>query len=357
MATPALRELRRAFPEAEIFGVASPLIAEMLEKAWGSEAPWLDGYLLYHKSRRRATAKTVSRWRLPAHLKNLGLDAVLLLTNSFWSAGVAKLSETKTRVGYARDGRGWLLSDRLEPPRNEDGSLRPISAIDYYLALTDWMGCGDASSAQRRKMQLSVSEREREQADALWRKCGLEAELPTITLNSNAAKQMSRVWPAEKVSGLARRLVANNNCQVLIHCGPGERKAANTIAHSADHPRIASMGVTDDLPIGLTKSVLERSAVVVSTDSGPRHIAVALNRPVVSLFGSTQPHWTRTYNVPEIELSLGLECQPCYKSACPLGHHHCMEQLDVQRVLTAVESQLNFGQGNSEQRLFVQASA
>ncbi len=80
--------------------------------------------------------------------------------------------------------------------------------------------------------------------------------------------------------------------------------------------------------------------MLVSTDSGPRHIATALNIPTIGLFGATDPRWANTYHAAGITIFNKLDCGPCAKQHCPLGHHRCMKDLSVDRVFAAVESQL-----------------
>jgi heptosyltransferase-2 len=116
----------------------------------------------------------------------------------------------------------------------------------------------------------------------------------------------------------------------LLHCGPKERESANRIVSELQHPSIASMGIWEDLPIDLSKAVLRRADLVVSTDSGPRHMAVALNRPVVTLFGPTDPAWTHTYNRPEALL----------KSQKPQS---VMADISVDEVFSAVVAQIDLG--------------
>jgi heptosyltransferase-2 len=123
---------------------------------------------------------------------------------------------------------------------------------------------------------------------------------------------------------------------VLVHCGPAEREIADAIQGRAGDDRVRSMGCMPSLPLGLSKGVIQRSDLVISTDSGPRHMAVAFNKPVITLFGSVSPALTRTYNRPETILAMGLECQPCGEYQCPLKHARCMKELDSQRVLAAV---------------------
>jgi heptosyltransferase-2 len=94
------------------------------------------------------------------------------------------------------------------------------------------------------------------------------------------------------------------------------------------------------LPIGLTKAVIRRATLLVSTDSGPRFFGVAFGVPTVTLFGPTSVAMTQTYGAHETSLSLELDCQPCMARTCPLSHHRCMRELSVERVMTAVDGAL-----------------
>ena len=95
-----------------------------------------------------------------------------------------------------------------------------------------------------------------------------------------------------------------------------------------------------DLGIGLTKASVRRSALLITTDSGPRHFAAAFGVPVLSLFGPTHIAWTRTYHPHAIHLRHPLPCGPCQKSVCPLGHHRCMRDLTPQVVYAAARRYL-----------------
>ena len=330
MSTPTLRSLRHAFPSCRLIGVMRPVIREVLDAAWGDEPAWLDECLLFHK---RTQPGVSSRWGLVRQLRRRRVNVVVLLTNSLWSAVVARLSGARRIVGYDRDGRGWLLSDRL-PVLRDGKKPSPISPIDYYLQLAAWLGADTLD----RRMQLGINERDRQLGDELWSRLGFTDTVPTVVINSGSATMATRLWPDAKVLELASRIARDLGWQVLLHCGPAERASINTLVQRANDPKIASLGVMPELPIGLSKYVLQRASVVVSTDSGPRHMAVALNRPVVTLFGPTDPVWTTTYNVPEIVIKEELKCRPCYKSPCPLVHHRCMLDISVERVLAAIKT-------------------
>lgn len=329
MATPTLAALRAGFPGAELVGLARPVVQQVLHSPLGHPAH-IDQWILFHKKWLRRSATAASRLGLIRQLRRERLDAVLLLTNSLWTAAVVKAARVPTIVGYARDGRGVLLTDRLQPPR-EGRRYQPISAVDYYLELARWLGC----DAEDKRMRLSVDTASQSDASRLWEELQLDPQRPTVVINNNAANQAARMWPDGHVQHLAKQLVEQGNVQVLLHCGPGECERANSTAATLGHPRVVSMGHRRQLPIGLSKAVLARAAVVVSTDSGARHMAVALDRPVVSLFGPTSPAWTRTYNRPEQMLAVPMDCRTCYRSTCPLGHGRCMRDVSPQDVLRA----------------------
>ena len=101
-----------------------------------------------------------------------------------------------------------------------------------------------------------------------------------------------------------------------------------------------SLANCQELPVGLTKACVRRSRLLVTTDSGPRYFGIAFQRPVVTLFGPTDPRLTKLPYDRETSLSLSLDCQPCMERECPLVHHRCMRDLSVDMVYGAVQESL-----------------
>jgi heptosyltransferase-2 len=128
---------------------------------------------------------------------------------------------------------------------------------------------------------------------------------------------------------------------VLVNCGPKERDTAQQIVALAADRRVTSLAEERDLPIGLTKACIRRARMLVTTDSGPRYLGIAFERPVVTLFGPTDPRLVETHYERETCLSLGIECQPCMERVCPLAHHRCMRDLSVDQVYAAATRQLH----------------
>jgi heptosyltransferase-2 len=330
MATPAIRALRKLVgPEGTLVGVMRPYVADVLE---GTN--WLDARIFYGKPTRRLQVAPPSVYR---ELRAARLDRVVLLTNSLRTAWIAWRSGAAERIGYTGEGRSWLLTERLPSPRrNTAGNL--VSTMDGYLRLAEAAGC----AFEPRRLELATTPGNERAADAVWRELRLPPGNEVVILNTGGAYGAAKLWPAENFAELARRIVERRQetYSVLVNCGPAEREIARDIVSLAGHPRVVSLANYAELPIGLTKACVRRSRLVVSTDSGPRFLAMAFGKPVVTLFGPTDPEATATHYERETTLSLGLDCQPCMQRVCPLVHHHCMRDLSVDRVYAAVLSGL-----------------
>jgi heptosyltransferase-2 len=285
---------------------------------------WIDHTICYRKSQQGTAATALSQ------LRDQRLDAVVLLTNSLRTGWMAWRSGTPRRIGYARDGRGWLLTTKLYEPR-ERGRWSPLPQIDSYLNLAYALGC----EWEPPRLELATTAADEELADGVWRRLGLLGQ-QVVVLNSGGAFGAAKDWPTEHFASLAQRLARTLGVHVLVNCGPSERPTAIEIVQRAGDSRVVSLADEQELPIGLTKACIRRASALVTTDSGPRFFGVAFGVPTVSLFGPTSTRWTRTHSELETSLSLGLDCQPCMARVCPLGHHRCMRDLSVELVYTKV---------------------
>jgi heptosyltransferase-2 len=320
MATPALRALRRHFPDAHLIGVLRPYVAGVLE---GS--PWIDSQLLLARS-----GPWAQRWPAAAlALRRQRPDLAVLFPNSFRSALVARLGGCRRRVGYARGGRGWLLTDRLPPRRGPDGKFLPSPVIDAYNLLVEHLGCPTPGH----RMELFATPADERAADAVWERGRLDRYPEVIALNPGAAFGSAKYWPVESFARLAQQLTDQRGSAVLVLCGPSERDLARHISTLAGRPAVCTLA-DNTLSLGLTKACVRRADLLVTTDSGPRHFAAAFERPVVTLFGPTHIAWTETYHPAAVHLQKQVACGPCQLRVCPLDHR-CMTQLTPEEVFAA----------------------
>ena len=328
MATPTLRALRTHFgPTAHLLGVARPYVLDVL-----AGTTWLDETFAWNPRDSTAARRSPA---LLEQLRRASPDVAVLLTNSLRPAWIAWRGGARRRVGYARNFRSWLLTDRLAPLR-EGWRYLPTPVLDSYLELAYALGCPWESP----RLELATTLDDERAADAVWRRAALPLDERVVIFNTGGAFGAAKDWPRDSFAELARRIVADTGHSVLIVCGPQERATARSIVAAVDDPRVTSLA--DDAPsIGLTKACIRRARLLVTTDSGPRHFAAAFGVPSVTLFGPTHQAWSDNHDPLGTHVQLKLACQPCQRRSCPLGHHACMRDLSVAQVWQTVAAQLS----------------
>ena len=333
MATPALRALRNRHAKARIAFVGRPAAMEALAGAGlcDEELPLTPEDGLFGAVRL---------------LKGRRFGLAVILPNSFRSALLAWLGGAKRRLGYRRDARGWLLTDSLPPPRDERGRLRVYPAIDYYLDLVRLVGV----EADSRKMSLAVREEDAKSAADLLAQKRFDPSRPLVMLNPGAAYGSSKMWYPDRFAAVADALTDRDGAQIVIHAAPSEQLAAAQVEVAMKRLPLVNFARREG-SVGLLKGLLRHCRLLITTDTGARHIAASLGRPVVTLFGSTDPGWTVIDHPLERIVRVAVPCSPCQKKDCPLPrgpeHHRCMTAITPEMVLAAAEGLLDrWGAGN-----------
>jgi len=323
MATPMLRAMRRHFGDgAQLIGIMRPNLADVLV---GTR--WLDEQWYFNP---HANDHDVRHWALIRKMRRERLDVALLLPNSFRTAVVARFGGAKERVGYSRCNRGPLLTRKVESPQTH-GLATPCPMVDHFLKLSEAMGCPPES----RRLELATTPDDEQAADLVWERLGLRADGRVVTFNSGGAFGSAKWWPEEHFADLAKRVASNLDYDVLVMCGPKERRLARAIVERAAHPRVFSMA-DQPIDIGTAKACIRRTRLMVSTDSGPRHVAAAFGKPVVTLYGPMPPVFGENPTVMAIDLRLDIHCLGCQNRVCPLGHHKCMRDLTPDMVFPQI---------------------
>ncbi len=324
MATPALRALRQQYPTATLIGVVKPYLVDVLE---GN--PWLDQLLPCSHQRwfgKQAFWPTVSR------LRSEKLDAVVSLRGTMRGAFMSLACGAKQRVGYGRQYFSSVYSKKYSPPHVKHGGAVQ-SAVDVYLQTVARFDCESHSS----RLELFTTPQDEQHADAVWQRLKLPPPSQTVMIHAGSAQGSAKLWPVQNAANLAQLLVDRRRVGILINCGPQEREQAREIAKLAHRPNVVSLAEEKQLPFGLLKGLIRRVRMVISTDSGPRHLAAALGTPVVAVFGAMDPALSQNYHPQESIVRLKLECMPCNDYTCPLGHLRCMRDLSAEQVLDATE--------------------
>jgi heptosyltransferase-2 len=322
MATPTLRALRNLYPAAEI-----AYLMRRYVKPIYTGLPWADRLLTYRTGKGRGKAGK-GLFDLAARLRSAKFDMAVLLPNSFKTALLCKMAGIDKVVGYDRDGRGFLLSDKLLPQKDR-GKFVPFPIVRYYMGLAQYLGSHDRDLS----MKLAVVESERRAASQIFARAGLDAELerpaaqgrgPLILLNPGAQYGAAKCWLPEHFAQLADRLSAELGATILLSGAPKERAILDAILRLMKQPSVDLS--TKGLTLGALKEITRRCDLMVTNDTGPRHIAAAFDVPVVTIFGPTHPEWTEIYFPKERKVAVKVFCGPCQKKTCPLDHR-CMTRV------------------------------
>lgn len=316
MAVPALRAFRTCFSSAHIVFLGSPAVRQLL-----SPSPFCSEWLALS----------------PSFFKNLRLlrkgsfQTCILLKNSFGSALTAALAGIPNRIGYGRDGRSRLLTRALPPLKDSSGHFVPMPAIDYYLAIARSLGADASDRTMELPLDPAVEQPLRRKLPSFFAHSG-----PKVILVPGGAFGPSKCWPPERFAQLADSLKEQYGALVVLSIAPNsaEKQIAQSIRRQARHP----MECTADISLNLAelKALIAQADFVIANDTGPRHIAIALKRRVITLFGPNNPQWTQTGWADEIQIIGKGPCVPCDKPVCRQKQHFCMESITVEQILDAV---------------------
>ena len=323
MATPTLRAIRSRFPKARITFLAEPNLRDLIE---GGD--WMDEVVEWPPKDRRKPWQREYR-AVTRLLRARRLDWAVLLPNSARSAMLAFLSRAKRRIGYNRDGRGMLLTERLPVKNKVDGKIVPLPIVEYYADLAEAIDCERPGD----RLELFTTPECDRSLDEHLAKRGIADRHPLVVLSPGAKYGAAKCWLTERFAETADRLMAERGATVVVTCGPGEEPIVRSIR---DHMKQEPI-VFDEtrLSLGELKSLIKRADLLICNDAGPRHFAKAFDVPVVTIFGPTHPKWTATSYQAERIVRIDIECGPCQQRICPLGHLDCMKGVTVDAVFAA----------------------
>lgn len=333
MATPALRRLRQGMPGALLGALVRPGMDELFE-----------GSGLFDQVHVARSTGIMGPKHAAAKVRPDRYDAAVLLSNSFSTALIARLAWIPRRIGYARDARSLLLTDAIAPALRPDGRYAIVPAVTYYLRLADHLlGRPHDAEDLGEALCLGLSTKQQQASDDLLARAGLSPQTPRAILNPGGNNPAKR-WPADRFAALARHLHEDRGLRVLVNGSPGERALITEIIELAGVPCVSlpDLGVT----IGSLKGVVRGSRLMVSNDTGPRHIAAAFGVPLVSLFGPTDARWTTIPTRPTPRGRPGEQILRADESLDPAesANDHperCrIDRISVDRVLQAVDEAL-----------------
>jgi heptosyltransferase-2 len=233
------------------------------------------------------------------------------------------------RAGAALGGRGLLLTHRVVPPRRS-GRRVPIPTAHLLADVAGLVGIVPADLHP----QLHVGAEARAAVRATLARLGVAPDARYVLCTPSAAFGAAKMWPARHHARALELLHEHHGLHAVVTGGPGEEAVMGAVARACRTPVVDLSGEPRDLE--RLKALVAEAALLVSSDSGPRWFAAAFDVPCVTVMGPNFPELTASsLERCEVVRVDGLECAPCLRRVCPLGHHRCMESLEPAAVLAA----------------------
>jgi len=329
MALPALRAVRKRFPDAEIAIVGRTYVADIYR-----DQEICNQLISYDSAGLHAGFS--GRERLAAELRTQKFDVALLLQNAFDAAWLAWRANIPERIGYARDARSFLLTKAVPLPR-----LGEIPAHEkfYYLELlrrARWLDSVQDESF----IGLHVPEEKRRSADEFLCKSGVRQGAIRIAIGAGASYGSAKCWPPPRFADVANRLQSETEADVILFGTAAEATVSTAIASEMTRPPIDITGQTAiaDLP-----ALLSQCHLFIGNDSGAMHVAAAVGLPIVAIFGPTDPFGTAPITLRCSIVQQKPYCSPCFLRRCPTDHR-CMTAITADMVEAAARPWLSSAQ-------------
>ncbi len=318
MSLAALRALRGRFPSAWITLHATAWVADLYARE-----KFADQVMPY--AARRGALDWAGKWREARRLRAGRFDCAILLPNSFDSALVVRLAGIPRRIGYRRDGRGWLLTDSIPPPL--PGEI-PRHERFYYLELLRRAGILDSLPA-RAPTQLEGAPAARLAGEDRFARMGLPG--PVVGVSPGAAFGGAKRWLPEGFAEAAAQVASALGGAVAVFGSAGERPVAGRVADALGARKTAVLNLAGETTLGEFIELAAACRVFLTNDSGAMHVASALGVPTVAVFGATDPQGTGPAGPMSRVVMEPVDCSPCLLRECPIDHR-CMTRVSPGRV-------------------------
>lgn len=326
LALPALRVVRMRFPEAEIFILARPYVADIYR-----DQQLCEQLIAYDSQAKHAGV--LGRERLAAELRALKFDVALLLQNAFDAAWVAWRAGIPERIGYARDARSFLLTKAIPVPKQVE---IPAHEKFYYLELLRRAGWID-SLPDESFIRLNVPEPNRRRAEEFLVQSGARPDSLRIAIGSGASYGSAKCWPPSRFAELANRLQSQTDADIVLFGTAAEAAVTRAISSELQRP---SIDLTEKTAIADLPALLSQCHLLIGNDSGAMHVAAAVGLAVVAVFGPTDPFGTAPVTPRFTVVQQKPYCSPCFLRHCPTDHR-CMRAITPDMVEAAAKPWLH----------------
>ena len=332
MSVPALQALRQRFPDAKISIVARPWVAGL----YGRE-PFCDELIPYEAP--KGWEGIGEKLKIAAELRARNFDCAILLQNAFEAAALVRMAGVPVRIGYARDGREWLLSHAIPVPRADE---TPPHQRFYYLELLKRAQIIDGYETDG-VIRLAGASAAAENGRERFRQASITG--PMIGVSPGAAYGSAKRWLPDHFAKAAVRIAREYDATVAAFGAREEFRICEAVQQN-----VIALGGRCVNFAGATSlaDFIEMAAACeafLTNDSGPMHIASALGVPTVAVFGATDHVATGPTGLLSRVVREPVDCSPCLLRECPIDHR-CMTRVTAERVVEEACSLMQIGKAS-----------
>ena len=323
MATPVVSAVHKTFPEAKLTILAKPNLASLWK-----------GFSEVHEV-------LILERGLSGYLNAIGeikkrkFDVAFTLPSSLSSAFILFAAEVPIRIGWGGEGRELFLNHVVPAPEPRKKHL-----VWEYLELIRH-GLGRPLSLKTFKLDFPMDSKIRQEANRLLKSLKVDEKSGLVALGPGATYGPAKRWPLGYWKQLISQILESGKETLLVLGGPEEKEYLAELwkGLAGKHaPRLVSLvGKTNPQVLA---TVLDQCKLLITNDTGPMHVAAAVDTPTVALFGSTSPTWTRPFGLGHEVIYKAVECSPCFQKTCPIGYI-CLNQITVDEVFQKVRKKLN----------------
>jgi len=329
MSIPALRELRRIFPDASI---------TLHTRSWADglfrDASFIDELVTYDKH----------RWKIKdvydnsQFLKEDLYDLAILLPNSFESALTTFLTRIPRRIGYNKDVRGLLLTDPIAVPEWKNRRHEAFYYLNLISEVEKRILGRDTVSSALPDITLEVAHERKLEAKTFLAESGIDPTIKTVALGVGSTNSRAKRWPAERFAELIDRLIGDLGVNVILVGSKDETDIAERVCRLSGQKPVNLTGKTD---LAAAVAILGSVDLMISNDMGLAHVAPSVGTQTIVIFGPTNPETTRPFADRAVVVRNAVECSPCMLRDCPIDHR-CMTGITVDEVYDAAVRALLF---------------
>ena len=334
--TPAVRAIRRRFPDARITYLVEPAAAAVVQPN-----DHIDDLII--APRPRGFGRLTHELALVRRLRSSKFDLAVDFHGGPRASLLTWLSGAPRRIGYTIAGRSWMYTTRIERPRE----LRARHSVENQW---DLLGALDIAPPDRAADAVEMPVDRAAEADLAARLAGagVAAGDRLIVMHVSAGNPFRR-WPTESFAAVAAALIERDPSRsVVVTSGPSDREAALRVTDQARalagerRDRVLSCG---EFSLTELRALVDRAALFIGGDSGPMHIAATSRVPIVGIYGPTLPARSAPWRAAELRAEAvetpGLPCRPCDQRTCLPGDFRCLTRIEPQQVIDAAERALS----------------